>query len=369
MHSARAIVACCSLPLMLTLAGCGADHDGFDRVDVGESVETTHTELAIRSGNLWPPLWTGLTRVQVCFTNGTPAQRANVQRVAESSWEAIAADVTGLNGRYGVDFSGFGACPASTAGMIPITFNSTGTDETLGLGRAVQRMDLSVWASDTAIIHEFGHALGYTHEFLRSDYAAVDPDCTATRGTKPDLGITPVDPLSVMNYDQCGRIGSLTTLDIIAHRSLYGPWNVNYGSILAMRHDPSWNYVRGYSTPDTMMSGILADREFTLVNVSNPSSTGQLNFGDSVRIRTHNGQFLKSNGASALVTKTSAISGATTWRVFGRITSGPVRVNDEVLFKASDLNYLRSNSSQQLTTGVGQFFRLAHLLSSLNLSG
>lgn len=360
----------CGLPIAWAAVGCGGDlgegADGELELEA-DDVDVAEQDLALLSNTLWPPLWTGLTRIPVCFKNGTTAQRTNVQTVAEGGWEALGATITGPNGRYGVDFTGWGNCPTSTAGQIPITFNTTGTNKVTGLGRTITKMDLSTTAPNQTILHEFGHALGYTHEFRRSDYAAVDPSCTETQGTVPDLGVTAVDTQSIMNYVSCGRAGFITLSDAAGHMALYGPWNVAYGRRLAIRHDPSWNYVRGDSTPDTSSAAITSSHEFRLVNVSNPSSTGQVNFGDSVQLKTNDGQYLKSNGRNNLVTKTSTTSSATTWQVFGRISSGPIRVNDEVLFRASDTAYLKIDSSERLTTDVGALFRLIDLSSALNI--
>jgi hypothetical protein len=352
---------------MLVVAGCGADAGSAGSLDDDDVSEVTE-ELALLSNTLWTPLWTGRTSIPVCFTNGTTAQRSHVRSIAEGSWEAIGATTTGPNGRYGVDFTGWGTCPSSTTLTIRVTFVTTGPNSVTGLGRTHQRMNLYATASDDTIMHEFGHALGYTHEFRRSDYAATDPNCPETNGTQPDLGLTSVDRTSIMNYAPCGSAGGLTFGDIFAHASLYGPWNVTYGdATLGIRHDATWNFVRGDSTPDTSSPTIASDQEFTLVNVTDPARTGNVVFGDTVRIRTSDGQFLKSNGTLA-VTKSSVQDGTTTWQILSGVSSGPIRVNDMMVFRANDGTYLRSNSSNELvTTSSYQVFRLVGLLAALNL--
>jgi len=355
-----------SLSIVLAVAGCGAG-SGAGVNDDGEVSEATQ-DLAILSNTLWTPTWTGLTSIPVCFTNGTATQRTRVRGVAEGSWEAIGATTTGPNGRYGVDFTGWGTCPASTTLTIRITFVTEGPNAVSGLGRTHQSMSLYATAPDDIIIHEFGHALGYTHEFRRSDYAATDPTCPETQGTMPDLGVTSVDRASIMNYPSCGSTLALTFGDVFAHASLYGPWNVTYGTAtFGIRHDPTWNFVRGDSTPDTSSATIASDQEFTLVKVLDPGSTGNVVFGDTVRLRASDGQFLKSNGLLP-VTKSSVEDSSTTWQIQSGVSSGPIRVNDMMVFRASNGTYLRSNSSNRLvTTSSYQVFRLVSLGAALNL--
>lgn len=71
-------------------------------------------------------------------------------------------------------------------------------------------------------VHEFGHALGFTHEQNRPD---APGECRSLRqGTNPDKLLTPYDPGSVMNY--CNKAwnndGFLSHRDTEAVQELYG---------------------------------------------------------------------------------------------------------------------------------------------------
>ena len=121
-------------------------------------------------------------------------------------------------------------------------------------------------------VHEFGHALGFSHEQNRSDAPLW---CQAERqGTNGDIHITPYDSESVMNYcqpDWSGN-GRLTSLDIKGLQSWYGqparPFN---------RFDGRWTATLTYS--DT---GCVADQMD--VTVAGNAVNGTMTTPDNRRV-------------------------------------------------------------------------------------
>jgi hypothetical protein len=68
--------------------------------------------------------------------------------------------------------------------------------------------------------HEFGHALGFTHEQNRAD----SPCTTMDQGPDPDTFVTVYDPNSIMNYcnPKWNGDGKLSNFDVQAVQKLYG---------------------------------------------------------------------------------------------------------------------------------------------------
>lgn len=342
-----------------SIAACGAVAE--ENADEGlRDLGSTQANLSIQSFSLWPPTTaSGKTQIPVCFENGTETERNFVRAIAESSWEAI-----GSESPAGVDFTVWGDCaPPWEWPFLPpslkINFSATAdTSSTNGLGRNTAWMTFKSHSTQVVVggartvRHEFGHALGFTHEFNRGDYQTVDPDCTEDQGTDPDVGLLGPDTGSIMNYPICGASSDLTLQDRISFIALYGPMPIEYNLTVAMRLEGSWAFVRGTSAPTANAAGLPPEADLTLERVSGSTPGISAYFGDKMRIRTAAGQYLRATGSGSgyLVDTTSTPSAATTWEAFSFIANTPIDVNEQVVLKANDGRFLGVNGAGRLMT-------------------
>lgn len=177
------------------------------------------------------------TRIQVSWESPDEEytqEKEWVKKSIEDSWASVS----------GLEFYGWTQASNNTKGIRILISDETPHVKHLGNrldgipNGMVLNFDFRMWCPQCKLfnsredsikwlaVHEFGHALGYSHEHNRPDR---DSNCAMDKqGPDGDLLLTPYDPNSVMNYcnPRWNNFGVLSNWDIWATQNLYGKPNV-----------------------------------------------------------------------------------------------------------------------------------------------
>lgn len=173
-------------------------------------------------------------KIQVCWENPSPADapyRAIVQRAVAQTWEKVSASIRFLSWQQCTDeLTGIRIRIAEEdARVIEIGRFLGGRRGGMVLNFTFERWSPQCAASQpdkefcvaALAVHEFGHALGFTHEQNRDDAPA---QCRIdSQGPVGDYKVTKYDPTSIMNYCNPAWMGDgkLSALDVEAVKKFY----------------------------------------------------------------------------------------------------------------------------------------------------
>ncbi|HKO49079.1 MAG TPA: M12 family metallopeptidase [Polyangiaceae bacterium] len=344
---------CLGTLLLALLAGCTAEVS--QEVPGERFVQSSQDALSGQSWKLWMPAPGSVnTNIPVCFepNSGFNATEQADIRAKANAWNGAASRIT---------FTGWGQCVYGPFNTSPAGIHVSKSDkcDVDGIGSGISGVRNGLTLVDTSascVVHEFGHALGFTHEQERTDNTVCGADQTQS---EPDLGMTAFDNNSVMSY--CGpNTGVLTNLDILGARSVYGSFNQsipysNFGNTRYAVRASNGDYMRADDSPHDVLADqdhIEVQEKFWIDRVT--GSDTNLRYGDQVAFMTHDYYYLRAlpSGNNWSVDKATTRGAAETWTIVKANSptsvGGLVYVNDEVAFRSSYGRYLYRGTDENV---------------------
>jgi len=179
--------------------------------------------LALYLDNTYPEeTWN--RSIPVCFDRGSVVQQPNFAQLRAVVMEAVARSWTQATG---LRFTGWGQC---TEPRTPRTINiarNTGCSNGGATTTLENRIDMNICADSwdhVHFIHEFGHALGFAHEFRRPDFPRAGCSFESIIEGGDYLHTIP-DPSSTLDATYCNNNPELSYFDISGAQNLWGRSN------------------------------------------------------------------------------------------------------------------------------------------------